>query len=62
MASHNPVLDRLIIDPLDRASGKATANIAVELANWVGGNIQVPKDVKDQLDDATAKCKTKWII
>ena len=62
LAFQNPVLGRLIIDPLNRASDKATANIAVELTTWAIDHIQVPKDVKVQFDHAEAKCKAKWKI
>lgn len=62
LAFQNPVLSRLIIDPLDRALDKATANIAVKLTNWAVDNIQVPQDVKKQLQNAKANCKAKWKI
>ena len=62
MASQNPVLGRLIINPLQRASDRATANIAVKLTNWAVKNIKVPDDVEKQLQDAKAKCKAKWKI
>ena len=61
-ASQNPVLGRLIINPLQRASDRATANIAVELTNWVDKNIQVPEDVEKQFQNAKANCKAKWKI
>ena len=62
MAFQNPVLGRLIINPLERASDRATANIAVDLTNWAVDNIQVPQDVKKQFQDAKANCKAKWKI
>ena len=62
MASQNPVLGRLILKPLSQISSRDTANIAVELTNWVVDNIQVPKDVKKQIQDAKANCKAKWKI
>ena len=62
MAFQNPVLGLLIIKPLERASTRATANIAVELTDWAVKNIQFPKDVIKQLQDAKAKCKAKWKI
>ena len=62
MASQNPVLGRLIINPLNRASDRATANIAVELKNWVVANIQVPGDVEKQFQHAEANCKANWKI
>ena len=62
MAFQNPVLGLFIIKPLERALNKATANIAVELTDWAVKNIQFPKDVIKQLEDAKANCKAKWKI
>ena len=62
LAFQNPVLGRFIINPLGQASDRDTANIAVELTNWAVDNIQVPQDVKKQLQDAEANCKAKWKI
>ena len=62
MASQNPVLGLFIIKPLERASNRAAANIVVELTDWSVKNIQFPKDVKKQLQDAKARCKAKWKI
>ena len=62
MAFQNPVLGRFLINPLGRTSDRDTANIAVELTNWAVDNIQVPQDVKKQLQDAEANCKAKWKI
>ena len=45
IASQNPVLRRLILRRLEQASGRDTADIAVELTNWAVENIQVPQDV-----------------
>lgn len=57
MASRNPVLGRLILEPMQQASSSKDAALSVELCNWVLANIKVPKDVKSQLCSAKARWK-----
>ena len=57
LAAHNPVLGRSILRPLERAPDSQAAEVSVEVCDWVIKNIQLPKDVKQQLLDAATKQK-----
>ena len=62
MASQNPVLERLVLKRLKRATDRNSAKEAVELSNWAVKNIKVPKGVEKQLQDAKRNAKLKWKI
>ncbi len=55
MASHNPVLGRSILQPLQQAPGSDAAATAAELRDWVLTNIQIPRDVANQFRQAKMK-------
>ena len=48
-AFHNPVLARLILEPLKSAPDSRAATTAAELCGWVLDNIKLPPDVVAQL-------------
>ena len=51
-ASHNPVLARSILNPLERSLDNVSVARAAELCDWVLENIKLPKDVEVQLREA----------
>ena len=53
-ASHNPVLARSILKPLESAPDSRAAATAAELCGWVLDNIKFPPDVTEQLRQAMA--------
>ena len=56
-ASHNPVLARSILTPLEQTQNSKSASIALKVCDWVLDNIQLPTEVKKQLRDTKAKRK-----
>lgn len=54
-ASHNPVLLRSILKPLQKTPGDPARVRAEELRDWVLDNVQLPKNVVNQLRQATAQ-------
>ena len=57
-ASQNPVLWRLIIDPLEQAPDSVAAATAAELCGWVLKNIQLPPELRARLREAREKRQT----
>ncbi len=51
-AAQNPVLARSILRPLERAPNSNAAAMARTVRDWVLQNIQLPKDVEEQLRNA----------
>lgn len=54
-SSHNPVLWRSILEPLEQAPDTATAATPEALRDWVLANIQIPNDIAAQLRNAKPK-------
>ena len=55
MSATIPVLGRAILDPLEKAPGSEAAALATQVRDWVLANIQLPKDVRQQLRNTKAR-------
>jgi hypothetical protein len=58
ISSSNPVIIRRILDPL-ASDDPRRAKEGVEIASWFLDNVQVPKDVAGQIDDAIKAARAK---
>ena len=56
MKSATPVLARSVLRPLERPVNGDAAARAVQVCDWVLGNIKLPRDVKDELKEARDRC------
>ena len=43
------ILDHYVLVPIEKYPGSEKANMALELGEWVIGNIHIPKDVKENI-------------
>ena len=55
MAAANPVLARLVLDPLTQPRDSKAVTIATQLCDWVLANIKLPREVARQLEQAKPK-------
>ena len=54
-SARHPILGRAILAPLEQAPDSEAAALAAEVCDWTLANIQLPKDVIQQLRNARAK-------